>query len=337
MTNANAASWQKGLVSIPLQFMQFPIKFTLNIANSLAGGKRGFTRKEALTLLGGNVLLFGSAGLYGNSLVQAIFGKEIEEMPETVRIGLAEGAIAAAISAVSAEFDESERLNLAIGTRLSPLNFYRDLATALTSWEDPGMFETFSGAFGGVVVRSSEALKQIWNLYTIDPDISPERLSLAVKALATIPSVGRNYFSGQAAENLYNQVVKNGVSQYAVTDKEAFFLKYFGIRNIEATEYWKRTSNKADYQKKMKDLAQQITNLRVKSLELYNAGSYADAQIHSDMASILQNSLPLGDRAEVEKMIKEPSPISNRLQDLTRESLFNFGSSQKEYIPIEKK
>ena len=337
MTNANAASWQKGLISIPLQFMQFPIKFTLNIANSLAGGKRGFTRKEALTLLGGNVLLFGSAGLYGNSLVQAIFGKEIEEMPETVRIGLAEGAIAAAVSAVSAEFDESERLNLAIGTRLSPLNFYRDLATALTSWEDPGMFETFSGAFGGVVVRSSEALKQIWNLYTIDPDMSPERLSLAVKALATIPSVGRNYFSGQAAENLYNQVVKNGVSQYAVTDKEAFFLKYFGIRNIEATEYWKRTSNKADYQKKMKELAQQITNLRVKSLELYNAGSYADAQIHSDMASILQNSLPLGDRAEVEKMIKEPSPISNRLQDLTRESLFNFGSSQKEYIPIEKK
>lgn len=336
MTNANAASWQKGLASIPMQFLQFPIKFTLNIINGISGGKRGFTRAEALKLIGGNILLFGSAGLYGSSLVQSIYGEDIKDMPETVRIGLAEGAIAAAISAVSAEYDEQERLNLAIGSRLSPLNTYKDIANALTRWEDIGVFETFSGPFGGVVVRFSEAMKQIWNLYTIDPDMSPERFSLAIQALATIPSVGRNYFAGQAAENLYNQAVKNGLSQYQVNSKEAFFLKYFGIRNVEAVDYWKMSSNEFEYKKKMKEKAQEITNLRVKSLELYNAGDYANAQIHSDMAIILENSLEFRDRKLVMSLVKDTS-LFTRLEDLKAEALMQgSGTSKQKYVPIEK-
>ena len=322
MTNANAASWQKGLISIPLQFMQFPVKFALNIINGVVfNGKRNLTRKEAAKLIGGNVLLFGSAGLLGSNLGQSLFGEQVGQLPKEQQLALSQGLISSAIYAVTSSAEE-EGAKLAIGERFSPFNIYRDTVSALFSEQDPGIFETFSGAFGGVFLRSIDSIKNISDLYRHDSDVSPEKLGETLKIMTMISSVGRNYFTGERAENLWNQKVSKGTAQYRIEDKELFFQKYLGISPVDAPTFYELSESNFNYQKRMKKDAERLNEIRTKSLEAYVKGDDTTGRMYSNIAEQMLASMSPRDRNEVNKQEKTLSGFT-RLEELKAEYLFN--------------
>jgi hypothetical protein len=321
MTNANTASWQKGLISVPLQFMQFPVKFALNIIQGLVfNGKRNLTRKEAAKLIGGNIFLFGSAGLLGTNLAQSIFGEQIKDLPKEQQLALSQGVISSAIYAVTSSVDE-EGAKLAIGERFSPFNIYRESVSALFSEQDPGIFETLTGAFGGVALRTSDAFKNIADLYRYDSDITPEKLGETLKAMTMVSSVGRNYFTGERAENLWNQKVSKGVAQYRIEDKEIFFQKYLGISPVAAPTFYKLTESNFQFNKRMKEEAARLNEIRTKSLEAYVKGDDETGAMYSRMSQEMLKTMEAGDRKEVEKLAKTISGFT-RLEELKSEYLY---------------
>lgn len=323
MTNANAAWWQKGVASIPMQFMQFPVKFALNIANGIMGGGRTLTRGEALKLLGGNFLLFGSAGLLGTTLAQSIFGENIEELDEETRLGLSQGLISYAVNAVSSSFDEEGKgVKLAIGDRFNPLNTYTDMVKGLFSAQDPGIFETLTGAFGGAMTRTGKAFSNITDLYLYDDEMSTEKLGETVKMLSMISSVGNNYFQGEMAENLWNQKVSRGIGQYRFEDKELFFQKYLGIKPATATDFYSQMEGKSEYDKRMKKEAERLTDLRIKALEAYNRGDDSTGKMYTNMVRVFRTSHKIGDLNNIEKSAKQLG-IFTRQEELKIEYLMS--------------
>jgi hypothetical protein len=335
MTNANTAWWQKGLISIPAQFLQFPVKFGLNIVNSLSGGSRTFTRKEALSLIIGNLTLFGTAGLLGTSLAQSVFGDSIGELSEDQRLALSQGVIASAVSAVTSAFDEEgEGAQLAIGDRINPLKFYVDFVKGLGNLEEAKALEMIGGPFFGMVQRVRLAGSQIKDLYVVNPDLSPEKASEAIKALVKITSVGNNYFQGVRAENLYNQHVSKGVGQYRFNDKELFYQKYFGIKPAAAVDFQSITESNIDYAKRMKKEAERITDLRIKALEAYRAGDTTTGEKYGNMVNILLSSMPINDRAEVESKTRTIDASTKLDEMLVEHMLERSGTSNKSTMVI---
>ena len=335
MTNANTASWQKGLISIPAQFLQFPVKFGLNIVNSLFGGKRTFTQKEALSLIIGNLTLFGTAGLLGTSLAQSVFGDSIGELSEDQRLALSQGVIASAVSAVTSAFDEEgEGAQLAIGDRINPLKFYVDFVKGLGNLEEAKALEMIGGPFFGMMQRVGLAGLQIKDLYVVNPDISPEKASEAIKALVKITSVGNNYFQGVRAENLYNQHVSKGVGQYRFNDKELFYQKYFGIKPAAAVDFQSITESNIGYAKRMKKEAERITDLRIKALEAYRAGDTTTGEKYGNMVNILLSSMPINDRAEVESKTRTIDASTKLDEMLVEHMLERSGTSKKSTMVI---
>jgi hypothetical protein len=335
MTNANTAWWQKGLISIPAQFLQFPVKFGLNIVNSLFGGKRTFTQKEALSLIIGNLTLFGTAGLLGTSLAQSVFGDSIGELSEDQRLALSQGVIASAVSAVTSAFDEEgEGAQLAIGDRINPLKFYVDFVKGLGNLEEAKALEMIGGPFFGMMQRVGLAGSQIKDLYVVNPDLSPEKASEAIKALVKITSVGNNYFQGVRAENLYNQHVSKGVGQYRFNDKELFYQKYFGIKPAAAVDFQSITESNIDYAKRMKKEAERITDLRIKALEAYRAGDTTTGEKYGNMVNILLSSMPINDRAEVESKTRTIDASTKLDEMLVEHMLERSGTSKKSTMVI---
>jgi hypothetical protein len=335
MTNANTAWWQKGLISIPAQFLQFPVKFGLNIVNSLSGGSRTFTRKEALSLIIGNLTLFGTAGLLGTSLAQSVFGDSIGELSEDQRLALSQGVIASAVSAVTSAFDEEgEGAQLAIGDRINPLKFYVDFVKGLGNLEEAKALEMIGGPFFGMMQRLGLAGSQIKDLYVVNPDLSPEKASEAIKALVKITSVGNNYFQGVRAENLYNQHVSKGVGQYRFNDKELFYQKYFGIKPAAAVDFQSITESNIDYAKRMKKEAERITDLRIKALEAYRAGDTTTGEKYGNMVNILLSSMPINDRAEVESKTRTIDASTKLDEMLVEHMLERSGTSKKSTMVI---
>ena len=63
LTKANRAAWQKGILSLPTQFLQVSTKGMETILGVIGTGNRNFTRVEAGKLLLGQFLLYGAAGI----------------------------------------------------------------------------------------------------------------------------------------------------------------------------------------------------------------------------------------------------------------------------------
>lgn len=63
LNRANRAYWQKGVLSIPTQFLQITSKFIESMAYSVKGGVGKWTASEKLRIMAGQAVLFGAAGV----------------------------------------------------------------------------------------------------------------------------------------------------------------------------------------------------------------------------------------------------------------------------------
>lgn len=336
MTNANAAWWQKGVVSVPMQFMQFPIKFALNIANATFGSGRKLSRAEALRMVFGNFLMFGAAGMLNKPLVYSIFGDSIQEMSEEERLLLSQGVLSWSIDAISQELT-GEELKIATGERFNPMSTYVNLASAILSPTDPGLWKTLGGAPGGTFLRGWESMGAIKNLYYPEMSLSPEKLGETLKIMAQVPSVSRNYFSAERAGYLYDQMVRNGVTQYSMSDKERWFAQYLGIKPATSVDYRMLKETEKEYNKRMKDEAALITEYRIKEMEALVKGDKETATMFSNIISIRLNSLDLGDRSAVEKQVKSLSIYTDYEKSLREYTLESFNTSKKPTLVIDEK
>jgi len=156
LTKANKASWQKGIASIPTQFMQV----TAKTLESLLGLNGQFDRGERAKLMFGQLALYGAAGVpLGNMAVRwysesmGLTQTDVEELdPELVK-GINEGFWGyLALSAFDADVELGVRgaVSSGVGNLVSSLLF-----------SDAPISETLVGAFGSVPLGFYQAFREI--------------------------------------------------------------------------------------------------------------------------------------------------------------------------------
>lgn len=193
LSKANRAAWQRGVVSVPTQFLQVQAKFL----ETLVGANKAFTVRERGRILAGQMVLYGSAGIPLGSLgvrwAQESLGfsqKDLEEAPPEVITAINEGMWGVfAKQWLGVDVDLSNRGAIAAGMT----DFTFDLM-----FSEASLGEKAVGAFGMVPHRSFQAWKTIKPMLMSDTDIPMTKgeFLLGLNSLASVTSTWNNVQKG---------------------------------------------------------------------------------------------------------------------------------------------
>jgi hypothetical protein len=191
LSKANRAGFQKGLFSIPTQFLQVQAK----MIESMLGLNGQFSRGERAKILFGQLGLYGTAGILGGDLATRWLAEangftqaDIEEMdPEIVKT-VNQGFWGwLALNAFGADIDIANRGAIASGVE----TFTADLL-----FSDSTMAEKIFGAFGQVPLRFYQAYKNMkpYAMYHLKEHSFPDSSTLlrGVRNLASVTSTWNN-------------------------------------------------------------------------------------------------------------------------------------------------
>lgn len=162
-TSANRAWWQKGILSVPTQFLQVPAKFYEALLMPIVGGKRfksQFTRMERVRLVLGQAILFGGMGIpfmpylkdaFYNWLTQE--GSDGAIFPEVTKdeVALITGGLTDWMSSELIQLATDQDVHPSLASRMSLANGFDMLIGNLTQGDAQGISKALLGAFGGVV------------------------------------------------------------------------------------------------------------------------------------------------------------------------------------------
>lgn len=280
MTNANRATWQKGLGAIPTQFMAYPIRFTLNTLYSITGTtNRAFSQKEALSLLLGSALIYGVSGTFGESdTVYEMFGAAAEGLDENERLAVQQGVIAAFINVASKELT-GEELQLAFGKRFGALGGVNNAVAAMVEWamgnaDAVDFRDLLLGASGGALDRifgnASLAVKLFWHNkddITEDTIIEGTKL-LATGAFSSLNNIQKAYI---AEKNFMRVSSGKGQYLYGANSNELAAMRLGFTLNGEY-EYSLMMKNDKARKNHYQDMAKEIGRLQVLALTAHRSG-----------------------------------------------------------------
>ena len=314
--NANVASYQKGILAVPLQFYQYPIKFATNVFTTLIhGGKRNLTRTEVSRMLAIHAITFGTAGTFlgipgldeainteGAGTLRDDIAKAVDDMglSKEASFAIQQGGIAGAINYLSMAMTQEETM-LALGSRFSTTRqfedmmgtFVKSLFTSDVGQEQPGVFEVAFGASAGAFTRGKDIFSKITSLYTdITPEVAPSVVrETGFQALTQISIVNRfdQIYFRNGIDNVFS---KSGNKLYSMSEKEAFFKAVFNVDPPQASELKGLFENQSFRKAEEQRIAKKITDWRLRSLTALKAGEFTLADHYSKLISIQIAGIP---------------------------------------------
>jgi hypothetical protein len=281
MTRANLARFQEGALSIPMQFAQYNIKLAANVMSALLGkGEgRGFTKTEALTLMGGHILLYGAAGNGIAWLVDELMSKDTKEsLSETQKTYIAQGLLSGLLNQVG-EWFTGEKMNVALGSRLGAFDYYHQLGKAI--FTDPkNIYEALLGPTVGTAKRWSVAMdvaKLMWK----DPNRSGQDVleglaQLTTEQVATLRNAAKAYLYTIHQGKMLD---KNGVAVGKVNSNE-ILAQALGFQPTMAMDVHNLIQAKKDHNEALDDIARLIMKVQrdIMTARLRGDHKYAEEQ-----------------------------------------------------------
>lgn len=310
LNRANRAHWQKGVLSIPTQFLQITSKFMENMAYSIKGvGK--WTPWEKAKIMTGQVALFGAAGIpFGDWAVNGIsewigsdddygLGVKSPEAITAIRGGLAEFLL----------YDWTGE-QVAISQRVSiPSGIESFLEMLLRS--DATLADKIAGAFGEVPGRTVEAFKDLAPVfvgYTEDMENwdTQEFLADVAVEIGDITSSWRNMHKALLWEQS-KAILDNKGNPLIPLDPELdhnlILLKAWGLEPRAIEEYY----NIVNYNKINKQDIQDVADAWIRVARKYanseQIGTPKGQRRVANMISWLQRGLTEEQRADVAEKV----------------------------------
>ena len=209
LSKANRASWQRGVVALPTQFLQVQAK----MVETLVGANQSFTVGERLKIMAGQIAFYGAAGIPMGALgvrwvteQLGVSQGEIENLPpEVVKLvngGLWEYFI---FAGMGADVDVASRGAIADGIT--------EFTTDLIFSEAP-ITEKILGAFGTVPHRFYKAYKVIEPMALgamfHEEKLTNEQILQAVSSLASVTSTWNNIQKGLFMNRLHMLIDSRG-------------------------------------------------------------------------------------------------------------------------------
>lgn len=273
MTRANVASYQRGILSIPAQFLQYNLKLLANmVGGSINKGERGYTRAQSARILATHLVAYGVAynGL-GMFLEELIGGAIPEDWDEEKRLYISQGLIAGLINSTSLA-TTGEQTALALGQRLGTFGFFSDFLNELSS-DESSFLEVFAGPSvqGAKTVGALYDVGKMW--FTSPMDYDAKGIASLQMLMQNSSSTLSNATKAYIAMNHYNTLMsRSGKALAQVTNSELFF-QAIGIPSAAVSDLNKLYVTKQDYEKRVKELTTEVRLYQLKASEAYKNGN----------------------------------------------------------------
>ena len=283
MTTANRARWQQGVLSIPLQFIQYPIKLSTSLLS-----RNTFTRSEKARIILTQILLYGSPGipiLGGSWVTDLLLGDASEEevadaakkvgmSPQDFVQGLTQGGLSLLLEAISGD-------ELATGTRLGQGwgDAVRDLFKGRT-----GALEFISGPTGHTLPKSVEIYKELTDMFTLRSHKTKEDYFEAIQKVLEISSTWSNATKWLIASNNNGWLTSSKGQKIVHLDNSEMIWRAFGFKTIKEQEIYHLSDRIQDYEDALTEVAKQIAQLRLDKM-------VAIAKGHTQRAENIQEQL----------------------------------------------
>jgi hypothetical protein len=311
MSQVNEARFSKGILGIPLQFLQHNIRLGTNIFAAMSGlvGKKSptLTTKEAFQLTLGSYLLYGISNNATPDFIEDWLGEKLNgTLSEQQKQYLTQGLLAGIIATVGEELT-GQRTNIALGTRLSSLQWYEDLGDAVY-----GLFKGEKVDIAKLAGPTGSTLKSILEIPAIFTDyINKDEFSLADfgRTLSTLGAtmvsswrgIDKAYWAYHANGMVLN---KRGDPQAVLTTPEMIF-QALGFQSTEAYESSTVFKTNQDYNNTMKRYADAQMRLIGLARKAYLAGDIESMNANYRAASAITAPLPEADKKKIERMVRD--------------------------------
>lgn len=316
MMRSNLAFYQRGVLSIPGQFLQYNIKLAMNLsgaAYAATTGKpyRGYTAGEATSILAMHTVLYGMAGNGLMMLADEIVGGYEKlvgrEVTDDEKLTFSQGAIAGLINELSQSFTGQDT-KLAIGSRLGVFEYYEKLAKTI-SQGDSSFWEVALGPSYGSATRLG-AIKALAEPF-VRKDLSIEAFGEAFN------TVGKELFSGwrNGSKAYYAQLHegalpdKEGTAMATLTKGE-IIAQAIGIGSSVEQDYWRLRLGIKERRKAVEEFAKAYLDTEKVSLEvLKNEGESVRYKTLTNYMTTLHSELPSGERELFWDIVKKPRGV----------------------------
>lgn len=193
---SNRAEWQKGLLSIPTQYMQVGVKFFENLLPDAFGGTGNWTLRDKLSVWVGSVILFGAQGFpFGEYLVQADLDRKNDTKGATPLSENGSAFFNGGMTELSFQLMVGESPDVAdrVALMKAMTGVVTDLSHYMTG-DTTGYGNGILHAFGGAVARVWDEFNILMPIVGTSTEVQDERAAMndVVLSLLRIPSSGRN-------------------------------------------------------------------------------------------------------------------------------------------------
>jgi len=311
MSRVNEARYAQGTLGIPLQFLQHNIRLGTNIAaqaNMLVGKKSmSLSGSDALKLTLGSYLLYGINNNATPDFIEDWLGSQLNgSLSEQQKQYLTQGALAGIISTIG-ETVTGERTNIALGSRLSSIQWYEDLSDAMFDLFKGGSVDVYklAGPTGSTLTAALE-LPIIFKDYVQKDEWTLGDFSRTVStSFATLSSTWRNVDKAYWAYHANGMVLSKRGDPLANLSWPELLAQGLGFQSTEAYESGTVFETKSSYTATMKNYAESVMRYENLARKAYLAGDIEAMNTNYRAASAVVAPLPLADQKVILQFTRE--------------------------------
>lgn len=310
MTNVNEARISKGVMGIPLQFLQHNIRLGTNLAASVSmvAGKRSPTLspKEAFQLTLGSYLLYGVSNNATPDFIEEWLGEKMNgTLSEQQKQYITQGIIAGLLSTIG-ETVTGQRTNIALGSRLSSIQWYEDLADAMFDLlkGEKADLKRLAGPTGSTLVALME-LPEIFLDYRHKDEWTPADFARTISSMgATLMSSWRGIDKAYWAYHANGMLLNKRGDVTANLSINEIIAQAAGFQSTEAYESGTVFKTNKEYAATMQRYADSIMRLEGLARKAYLAGDVEGMHNNYAAAESVISPLPEADRLFVKRLIR---------------------------------
>lgn len=314
MTKANQAAWQKGALSIPMQFLQYNVKLASNVLTSAATGVqramgkdvayRGFTAAESAKIMAGHLVVYGTAGYGATQFMDEILGPSLtNSMTPEQKAYVSQGLISGVIASMTADEKGEGGTQIAVGSRLGSFDYYVNMADKLFS-KDTSLWDAIAGPSKQTGARLGAAadIVKLWRAGALEtPEAVLEGLGkIATEEISTLRNATRAYLYYQN-----NGVMSNGKgTPIAQLNNQEILGQALGFQPSQAVDVYSLIQEKTARSDALNQVAELVYKLQ---REQIMAAQRKDYKTVEDKQKAIGFLMPknAGDFAQVERRIKD--------------------------------
>lgn len=327
LNQAGALSWNRGIFSLPMQFVSTPYKLLLNTVTGKA-----FTKDEKSRMFLGNVLWFGPQAYFLGSAIDYLREQYGDSLTPELWLALRGGIVDLAVNfGLDVASQDKTPTSLAISKAFTPFGDKLFISDKLSNLSEKQFAEVMMGPswsiFNTKNGRIPTALRDMSSLFQSKDLSSKEAISRSMQNIVEIASGGTNWMKMQIALDTGKLVTSTGNDTGLHADRKAAIAQLFGVQTWEQLDFRVLQQKNIDENKEIAEEAKYLAHIALENARA-NYGSNPDAfQKNSEMLQSYMSIVAQNPHHEYK--------LRQKLPEVMREMVKNGGDNVYTYMYLE--